>query len=207
MRKLYDPDSEDPGSGSGKDDTAAAESAEAPAAGAMQDEANAAAEAGESALAEELAAARQQASENYEKYLRAVAEMQNVLRRQERERAELGKYAAESLARDLLPTLDDLERALEHSATARGDDGFAAGVEMVRKGLLAALEKHGVVRVSALGQPFDPSRHEAVAMVDGGDAAPNTVVAEHRAGYLIGERLLRPAIVVVAMRKATASDE
>jgi molecular chaperone GrpE len=161
----------------------------------------------ESPLAAELAAARQQAAENYEKYIRAVAEMQNVLRRQERERAELGKYAVESLARDLLPTLDDLERALEHSSTAPGGDGgLVAGVEMVRKGLLAALEKHGVVRISALGQPFDPSRHEAVGMVEAGDATANTVVAEHRAGYMIGERLVRPAIVVVAMPKATATD-
>jgi len=207
MRKLYDPDSEEPLRGNGADDIADTESAEDPDAGVLQEEGSATAETGEPALAEELAAARRQASENYEKYVRAVAEMQNVLRRQERERVELGKYAAESLARDLLPTLDDLERALEHSATAGGDDGFAAGVEMVRKGLLAALEKHGVVRVSALGQPFDPSRHEAVGMVDGGDAPPNTVVAEHRAGYLIGDRLLRPAIVVVAMAKATATDE
>jgi molecular chaperone GrpE len=161
---------------------------------------------GDTALAAELAAARQQATENYEKYIRAVAEMQNVLRRQERERTDLGKYAVESLARDLLPTLDDLERALEHSAGSGGDAGLVAGVTMVRKNLLAALEKHGVVRVSALGQPFDPSRHEAVGMVEGGDAAPNTVVAEHRAGYMIGDRLLRPAIVIVAMPKGTAGD-
>jgi molecular chaperone GrpE len=107
----------------------------------------------------------------------------------------------------LLPTLDDLERALEHSSAAPGDDGgLVAGVEMVRKGLLTVLERHGVVRISALGQPFDPSRHEAVGMVEADDAMPNTVVAEHRAGYLIGERLLRPAIVVVAMPKGTAAD-
>jgi molecular chaperone GrpE len=161
----------------------------------------------DSPFAEALAAAKQQASENYEKYIRAVADMQNVLRRQERERADLGKYAVESLARDLLPTLDDLERALEHSAASpAGEGGLLAGVEMVRKGLLAALEKHGVVRITALGQPFDPSRHEAVGMTDAEDATPNSVVAEHRAGYMIGDRLLRPAMVVVAMPKATAGD-
>ena len=132
--------------------------------------------------------------------------MQNVLRRQERERTDLGKYAVESLARDLLPTLDDFERALEHSSGSAGDAGLVAGVEMVRKNLIAVLEKHGVVRVSALGQPFDPSRHEAVGMVEAGDAAANTVVAEHRAGYMIGDRLLRPAIVIVAMPKGTAGD-
>jgi molecular chaperone GrpE len=197
MRKLYESKGDDSERGhaadeSGPDDAVASAKAAGP----------------ESSLADELAAAKQQAADNYEKYIRAVAEMQNLLRRQERERADLSKYAAESLARDLLPTLDDLERALEHSATAVQDDGgLVAGVEMVRKGLLAALEKHGVVRISALGQPFDPSRHEAVGMTQAGDATPNTVVAEHRAGYTIGDRLLRPAIVIVAMPNATAHDE
>jgi molecular chaperone GrpE len=163
---------------------------------------------GDAVLVAELAAAKQQAAENYDQYLRSVADMQNVLRRHERDRADLGKYAVESLARDLLPTLDDLERAMEHSAaaSAAGDAGLVSGVELVRKGLLAVLEKHGISRISALGQPFDPSRHEAVGMTDGGGAAPNTVVAEHRSGYTIGDRLLRPSIVVVAMPKATASD-
>ena len=202
MRKLYESKGDEPVRGNEAEEATAADAADVgvtgPAAETMERE---------SPLAEELAAARQQAAENYEKYIRAVAEMQNVLRRQERERAELGKYAVESLARDLLPTLDDLERALEHSSTAPGGDGgLVAGVEMVRKGLLAALEKHGVVRISALGQTFDPSRHEAVGMVEAGDATANTVVAEHRAGYMIGERLVRPAIVVVAMPKATATD-
>ena len=202
MRKLYESKGDEPVRGNEAEEATAADAADVgvtgPAAETMERE---------SPLAAELAAARQQAAENYEKYIRAVAEMQNVLRRQERERAELGKYAVESLARDLLPTLDDLERALEHSSTAPGGDGgLVAGVEMVRKGLLAALEKHGVVRISALGQTFDPSRHEAVGMVEAGDATANTVVAEHRAGYMIGDRLLRPAIVIVAMPKGTATD-
>lgn len=203
MRKFYQPERDDPKPGSsGADDGGNVGGSDSPDADAAAE----ATAANESALAGELAAARQQASDNYEKYVRAVAEMQNLLRRQERERADLGKYAVESLARDLLPTLDDLERALDHSAASGGDAGFVAGVEMVRKGLLAALEKHGVVRVSALGRPFDPSRHEAVGMAEAVDAEPNTVVAEHRAGYMIGDRLLRPAIVVVAMAKATAND-
>jgi molecular chaperone GrpE len=199
MTKPHEPQSEDLKPGNGADEANAEDGG--PPAESASDEGGA-----EASIGVELVAARQQASENYEKYIRAVAEMQNVLRRQERERAELGKYAVESLARDLLPTLDDLERALEHSAASGGDASLVAGVDMVRKGLLAALEKHGVVRVSSLGQSFDPNRHEAVGMIEAREAAPNTVVAEHRPGYMIGDRLLRPAIVVVAMPKGTATD-
>lgn len=152
----------------------------------------------------ELEAAREQAARNHEQYLRTLAELQNIQRRHERDRAELAKYAAEAVLRDLLPTVDDLERAIDHagaSGAARGE-GLVAGVEMVLKGLLAVLEKHGVKRIAALGRPFDPSQHEAVGMAEDTQAAPNTVVAEHRAGYTLGDRLLRPAMVVVAMPKA-----
>jgi len=153
----------------------------------------------------ELAAAKRDAAEHYDRFLRTRAELENVLRRQERERIELSKYAAEALARDLLTSVDDLERAIEHAAAGGGtpDVALLAGVDLVRKNLLAALEKHGVVRVAALGEPFDPSRHEAVAMVDAGNTPPNMVVAEHRPGYTIGDRLLRPAMVVVSRAKSS----
>jgi molecular chaperone GrpE len=156
----------------------------------------------------QLAAAKREAAENYDRFLRTRAELENVLRRQERERSELARYASEALARDLLTSVDDLERAIEHSAAggASQDPALLAGVELVRKGLLGALEKHGVVRVSSLGEPFDPSRHEAVAMVEDKSAAPNTVVAEHRPGYTIGDRLLRPAMVVGA-KQTPGADE
>jgi molecular chaperone GrpE len=153
----------------------------------------------------EVAAAKREAAEHYDRFLRTRAELENVLRRQERERIELSKYASEALARDLLTSVDDLERAIEHSSGSGAPDAsLMAGVELVRKGLLSALEKHGVVRIASLGEPFDPSRHEAVAMVDdAGASAPNTVVAEHRPGYLIGDRLLRPAMVVVSRPKSS----
>jgi molecular chaperone GrpE len=200
MGKIHESKVDDPELGNGADEATgecAGDSEIASSEEAVQEEPS---------LAGALAAAKQEAADNYEKYIRAVAEMQNVLRRQERERAELGKYAVESLARDLLPTLDDLERAIEHSTATPQGGSLLAGVEMVRKGLLAVLEKHGVARISALGQPFDPSRHEAVGMMEAEDAPANSVVAEHRAGYMIGDRLLRPAMVMVAMPKATAGD-
>lgn len=163
---------------------------------------------GENRAVAELEAAREEAAANRDLYMRARAELENVVRRHERDRAELSQYAAEAVTRDLLATVDDLERAIEH-ATLVGDDenGILEGVEMVYKGLLATLEKHGVRRIDALGTTFDPSRHEAVAMVESVEQAPNTVVAEHRAGYTIGERLLRPAMVAVARAPAAADAE
>lgn len=157
----------------------------------------------------ELAAAKREAAENYDRFLRTRAELENVLRRQERERIELSRYAAEALARDLLTTVDDLDRAIDHASSGAGtqDPALLAGVDLVRKNLLAALEKHGVVRVPALGMPFDPSRHEAVAMIDAQNAAPNSVVAEHRPGYMIGDRLLRPAMVVVSRPKSSVESD
>lgn len=158
---------------------------------------------------DDLAAARREAAEHRDQYLRTVAELQNIQRRHERDRAELSKYAAEALIRDLLPTLDDLDRAIGHagaSGAAQGE-GLVAGVELVHKGLVAVLEKHGVKRIpTPIGQPFDPAHHEAVGMAEDPDAPPNSVIAEHRAGYLIGDRLLRPAMVLVAMPKAAATD-
>jgi molecular chaperone GrpE len=162
----------------------------------------------ETAGAAELAAARDEAAANRELYVRALAELQNAQRRYERDRVDLAKYAAEGLLRDLLPTLDDLERAIGHagaSGAAQGE-GLVAGVEMVLRGLTAALEKHGVRRITALGEPFDPAKHEAVGMAESPDATPGTVIAEHRAGYMLADRLLRPAMVVVAKAKAAATD-
>jgi len=143
-----------------------------------------------------LAEARREAAENYDRYLRARAELDNVLKRHERNRLDNAKYAAEGLARDLLVVVDDLERALSHAT--EGDSGLARGVELVLKSMLSVLEKHGVERIEALGKPFDPAEHEAVAMVETAEHAPNTVIEEHRAGYRLGDRLLRPAMVAVA---------
>jgi molecular chaperone GrpE len=158
-------------------------------------EVEAADEAEERDLAAQLDRARSEAAEHYDRLLRAQAELQNVLKRHERERSDRAKYACEAFARDLLPVVDDLERALQHA-----DDqsrGLGEGVELVLKSLLNVLAKHGVERIEARGQPFDPSQHEAVAAVECEDVPENTVVEEHRAGYRLRDRLLRPAMVAV----------
>ena len=104
----------------------------------------------------------------------------------------------ENLLRDLLPIVDNLERAV---AAARGGGNgkpIVEGVEMVLRSMLDFLRGHGVTQLSVVGEPFDPQRHEAIAQVESSQHPPNTVLEEHHRGYLIGDRMLRPARVSVA---------
>jgi len=141
---------------------------------------------------------RRELDERQDRLLRALAETDNVRRRAQRDREEYVKYAVESLARDLLPILDNLERAVA-AARAAGDAArIVDGVELIQRELLRVLERHGVTRYSALGQRFDPTRHEAVARVVSEDQPADTVVSEVAPGYLLNGRVLRPAMVGVA---------
>jgi molecular chaperone GrpE len=152
----------------------------------------------DSVTAAEVDELKRQLDERQDKLLRALAETENVRRRAQRDREEYVKYAAESLLKDFIPALDNLERAL---AAARGGDKAASvvdGVELIQRELLRVLEKAGVTRYSALGQPFDPTRHEAIARVVSPSQTPDTVVAETAPGYLLHGRVLRPALVAVA---------
>jgi molecular chaperone GrpE len=141
---------------------------------------------------------RRQLDDQRDRLLRALAETDNVRRRAQRDREEYVKYAVEGLARDLLPVLDNLDRALT-AARAAGDAArVVEGVDLIQRELLRVLERHGVSRYSALGQRFDPAVHEAVARVVSGDQAPDTVVSEVAPGYMLNGRVLRPAMVGVA---------
>ncbi|MFP6626213.1 MAG: nucleotide exchange factor GrpE [Deltaproteobacteria bacterium] len=155
--------------------------------------------------AEELEAARNEAAENYDRFVRKVAELDNVLKRHTRDLSERARYAVEPMARDLLAVVDDLERALGHADDGQG--GLAEGVDLVLKGLLSLLDGHGVKRIETVGERFDPSRHQAVATVETAEVEANSVVEEHRAGYLLHDRLLRPAIVVVSKTPKDGPEE
>ncbi len=139
-----------------------------------------------------------QLAEQKDRMLRAMAEADNVRRRAQRDAEERVRYANEGLVRDLIPVLDNLDRALASARGAAGADGVVAGVELIQRELLRVLERAGVTRYSAVGQPFDPTRHEAIARVVSLDAAPDTVVSETAPGYLLQGRVLRPAMVAVA---------
>ena len=139
-----------------------------------------------------------QLAEQKDRMLRAMAEADNVRRRAQRDAEERVRYANEGLLRELIPVLDNLDRALASARTAGGAESVVAGVELIQRELLRVLERAGVTRYSAIGQPFDPTRHEAIARVVSGNAAPDTVVSETAPGYLLHGRVLRPAMVAVA---------
>ena len=150
------------------------------------------------AAPETLEELRRQVEDKQDRLLRALAEAENFKRRTQRDRDESVRYANESLLRDLIPVLDNLERALGALRAAGGAEGVVGGVELIQRELLKVLERAGVTRYSALGQPFDPTRHEAIARVVSADAKPGTVVAETMPGYLLQNRVLRAALVSVA---------
>lgn len=143
-------------------------------------------------LEEEAAAARDAA-------LRAAADAQNVKRRAEQDVEKARKFALEQFARELLPVVDNLERALE--ATAGQDAAvkpIAEGVELTLKSFLDALKKFNIATVDPQGEPFDPNLHQAMSMVENAAVEPNSVIAVMQKGYTLNGRLLRPAMVMVS---------
>ena len=131
---------------------------------------------------------------------RLQADFENFRRRGLKERQETQLYGHQNLVKELLPTVDNLDRAIEHADRNASEElqSLLQGVELVRKELLGVLDRFGVTAVEALGQPFDPAVHEAMAQTPAAEVAPNTVVAEMEKGYLLRDRLLRPARVVVS---------
>jgi len=152
----------------------------------------------ESQGGETVAELRKQVEEKQDRLLRALAEAENIRRRSQRDREEYVRYANESLLRDLLPVLDNLDRALEAARATNDASGVVGGVELIQRELLKVLERAGVTRYSALGQPFDPTRHEAIARVVSANAKPGAVVGETLPGYMLHSRVLRAALVSVA---------
>jgi molecular chaperone GrpE len=146
-------------------------------------------------------ALRQERDELRDRLLRTSAEFDNYRKRTERERREQAEYASADLAKDLLPVIDDLERALEASAGAGTDARLAAlreGVDMVRRQFLETLQRRGVEPIATVGTMFDPEWHEALATEPAEGRPEGEITAEIRRGYRIGQRLLRAAMVKVA---------
>lgn len=142
-----------------------------------------------------------EAKKNLDLFLRTQAEMENMKKRLEREKNDFVKFANESLIKDLLPVLDNLERALEHAENnCAGEKGFLDGVKLTYEGLKSVLEKNGVKQICSAGEAFDPTYHEAVMQQENQDVDSNTVLAEIQKGYLLNERLIRPAMVIVSKK-------
>lgn len=137
------------------------------------------------------------AGEHYDRLLRAQAELENYKKRVEREKSSLVKYGNEELIKAILPVIDNLERAIDHPP-GENSDGLKEGIKITLNQLLQVLEKFGVTPVPSVGEPFDPSKHEAMMQVESTDHEPNTVVTELQKGYFLNDRLIRPAMVSVA---------
>jgi molecular chaperone GrpE len=172
---------------------------------APPDEPNEAPVSGEAAelarLRERLAAVEKEKNDNYERLLRTAADLDNFRKRSRREQDDARLKAREDLLKEMLPGIDNLERAL---AAAKSADPVVDGVRMVLKQFHTALERFDVKAFETIGQPFDPSRHEAIAQVESSEHPPGTVVTELQRGYLNGPRLLRPAMVTVAKARPPA---
>ncbi|KRM62468.1 GrpE protein HSP-70 cofactor [Paucilactobacillus vaccinostercus DSM 20634] len=142
---------------------------------------------------------KQKADDFEDKYLRAEAEIQNMNGRFKKEQAQILKYDGQSLAKDILPVMDNLKRALEIDVDDESGQQLKKGIQMVHDHLSEALTKNGVKEIESLNQKFDPSVHQAVQSVAvEGDQKPDTVVKVLQAGYQLQDRVLRPAMVVVA---------
>ena len=174
----------------------------------LQAEAPSAEESGETVeLARALDECRQEARRNHDLYLRMAADLDNFRKRAQREREDLAKFANEKILREILPVMDNLERAVEHARQEGGDNqGLFEGVEMTLNQFGKVLEKFGVAPIESVGKAFDPARHEAMGQVESAEHPANTVAQELQKGYVLHERLLRPALVMVTKTPVVAPD-
>ena len=153
-------------------------------------------------LEEALAAKEAEASANWDRFLRERADMENLRKRFQKEKEDLLKYGNENLLLEILPAVDNLERALSHASDDNCSSAVNEGVQLTLTMLLAALKKFGATPIESKGAPFDPAFHQAMAQVETGAQETNTVVDEYQKGYMLNDRLLRPAMVTVAKAKA-----
>jgi molecular chaperone GrpE len=158
-------------------------------------------------LTEKLAAAEKEKKDNWERYLRSAADLENVRKRTKREIEDAKLDTKNKVLKEMLPVVDNLERAIEH-ASSQGDadpkiKALVDGVQLVLRQFTTAFERLDITAVDAMGKPFDPNMHEAISQAES-DQPAGTVVQVLQRGYRAGERLLRPALVVVAKPKAAA---
>ena len=152
-----------------------------------------------------LAATEERAASLKDQLLRTAADFDNFRKRARREVDDARQAGRDGMLKDLLPVFDNLERAAQHVTSATDVESVASGIELVMKQFRDTLGKHGIERIQSVGQPFDPSVHEAIQQLATSDFEPGSVAGEVQGGYRMGERLIRPAMVVVA--KAPAPPE
>jgi len=166
------------------------------------------AESDESAATDRIEDLSAELVETKDRLVRMYADFENYRRRAQRERDEALRFGAQNLFKDLLTTVDNLERAIDHARMGGvGDlENLLQGVELVQKGLVSLMSRNGVVEIEALGKLFDPALHEAMAQAPDDSQAPNTVLEVLQKGYKLHDRLLRPARVIIARAPDAAAE-
>ena len=156
------------------------------------------AEGKEPSAEEEMVVMQQELGQARDMMLRLAAELDNYKKRSVRERESLIKYASQGVIQELIPILDNFERAIESANQSKDLDSLTKGVEMIFKQMYDALERKGVSKINALGETFDPNIHEAIAQVASDECPENTVVEELQKGYMLHDRVIRPSRVAVS---------
>lgn len=161
------------------------------------------------ALKKELEAAQEKAASNWDKLLRKEAELQNIRRRSENELANAHKYGIERFAQELLAVVDSFEQALALNSkdSEESIETFVDGMNLTYKQLLGVMEKFGIKQIDPLGEPFDPQFHEAISMQESSETKPNHILAVLQKGFIVHERVLRAARVIIAKTEETTSSE
>ena len=160
------------------------------------------------ALKNEITTAQEEARNNWDLYLRERADMENLRKRHQRDKEDAIRFANDRLLKEMIPVLDNLERAVDHAEQGSDDSqGLLEGVNMTINQFRKALEDFGIKPINAVGTDFDPNLHQAMGQVESEEQAPNTVATEFQKGYLLHDRLLRPSLVMVAKAPAEETSE
>lgn len=149
-------------------------------------------------LLEKIKEVQKQAEENYDLYVRSQAENENMKKRFQKEKEDLARYSNESLIKQLLSVADNLEKAISHSSDEKSVGALREGIELTLKGLMDTLGRAGLQTVKTEGESFDPNFHEAVAGMEDNTVKPGMVLQELQKGYMLNQRLIRPAKVIVS---------
>jgi molecular chaperone GrpE len=148
----------------------------------------------------QLATRDRECSEAKDRYLRLYAEFENYKRRAQRDQQDYTKFAAEKVLKELLPVLDNLERAVSHAREAHADASIVDGMALIVRQFHDVLQKCGCEPIEAVGKPFDPAFHQALAQIESAEREPETVVDEAQRGYVLHGRILRPSMVTVSRK-------
>jgi molecular chaperone GrpE len=160
------------------------------------------------ALKNEITTAQEEARNNWDLYLRERADMENLRKRHQRDKEDAIRFANDRLLQEMIPVLDNLERAVDLAEQGSDDSqGLLEGVNMTINQFRKALEDFGIKPINAVGTDFDPNLHQAMGQVESEEQAPNTVATEFQKGYLLHDRLLRPSLVMVAKAPAEETSE